>query len=282
MICAWQEFIRLIPHRLQKEVDRLGKTDLLELRLRLGQHPILVLQKETVTMNLIVTEDDLKFIINAASQYSPWAAATVAKGYITAFGGHRIGICGECVIHGGTVSGVRIPTSLCIRVARDFPGIASGAAHHTGSVLIIGPPGSGKTTLLRDLIRQRSKIGKGSIAVVDERMELFPHTRQATCFDTGANTDVMTGCSKKLGIDMLLRTMGPCCIAVDEITEESDCGALVCAGWSGVELLATAHAASLKDLLTRPVYQPLVKTGLFQTILVLHPDKSWHTERTGL
>jgi stage III sporulation protein AA len=118
--------------------------------------------------------------------------------------------------------------------------------------------------------------------VVDERGELFPNARQASCFYPGTNTDVLTGCGKQQGIDMLLRTMGPCCIAVDEITEESDCNALVRAGWSGVALLATAHAASVNDLLTRPIYQPLVKTGLFQTILVLRHDKSWHAERTSL
>jgi stage III sporulation protein SpoIIIAA len=52
------------------------------------------------------------------------------------------------------MTGIREVTGLCIRVARDFPGIAAGVKALKGSVLILGPPGSGKTTLLRDLIRQ--------------------------------------------------------------------------------------------------------------------------------
>jgi stage III sporulation protein AA len=143
-------------------------------------------------------------------------------------------------------------------------------------------PGSGKTTLLRDLIRQRSEAGQGSVAVVDERGELFPQIHGISIFHPGANTDVLTGCGKKEGIEILLRTMGPRCIAVDEITGESDASALLSAGWSGVELLATAHASSSSDLLSRDIYRPLLTRQLFQTLLIMNSDKTWHTERICL
>ena len=188
-------------------------------------------------------------------------------------------MCGDAVIQNAEMTGIRNPVSLCIRVARDFPGIAQAAAAYNGSVLIIGKPGSGKTTLLRDLIRLRSEQGPGSVGVVDERGEIFPVTENGSCFDAGRRTDVITGCSKAVGIEVLLRTMGPECIAVDEITASEDCTALVNAGWSGVALLATAHAGSLEDLRNRPVYRPLCNCGLFQMVLVLKPDKSWSAER---
>ena len=278
MTCQWQSFIRLIPHRLRKETEILGCQELLELRLRVGQTVQFVLMRGVAASNDKVTQEDLKFVINTATQYSPWAAATASHGYITAEGGHRIGICGDCVIHNGVAGGIRTPTSLCIRVARDFPGIAASASCK-GSVLIIGTPGSGKTTLLRDLIRQRSNAGKGSIAVVDERGELFPCVQGSSCFVPGPHTDIMTGCSKKQGIEMVLRTMGPSCIAVDEITGEEDAAALLAAGWSGVDLLATAHAATVDDLYARDVYRPLVRRNLFQSLLVMNRDKTWHAER---
>jgi stage III sporulation protein AA len=90
---------------------------------------------------------------------------------------------------------------------------------------------------------------------------------------------VLTGCDKPHGIEILLRTMGPGCIAVDEITAEADCEALIQAGWCGVKLFATAHAADKRDLLSRPIYRRLVESGVFDTLLTMQPDKSWHRER---
>lgn len=276
MRCAWQEFLNLIPPWMRQDVDRLGKNDLQELRLRSGLPPELCRGTGSTYLQRVVAPEDLSFVVNTASRYSPWAAASASQGYISAQGGHRIGMCGEAVVQEGTMTGVRCVTSLCIRVARDFPGIAEKVDHRE-SILIIGSPGRGKTTLLRDLIRQRSIKGSGSVAVVDERGELFP-----SGFSTGPRTDVLTGCDKPHGIEILLRTMGPSCIAVDEITAEADCEALIQAGWCGVRLFATAHAADKRDLLSRPIYRRLLDSGIFNTILIMQPDKSWRRERMSL
>lgn len=278
MKCAWNKLLSILPQHMRYEVDRLGKEDLQELRLRLGTGGMMITTKGQFKMNTQTAPEDIRFVVNTASRYSPWSAATAANGYITAPGGHRIGLCGDAVYHDGKVGGIREITSLCIRVARDFPGVAAGIPRDT-SVLILGPPGSGKTTLLRDLIRNVSSYGTGSIAVVDERGELFP---REGCFSPGERTDVLTGCDKKSGIDMALRTMGPSCIAVDEITAEEDCRAMIRAGWCGVRLIATAHAMNLEDLRSRPVYRPLAQTNLFETFIILKPDKSWKMERMKL
>ena len=58
---------------------------------------------------------------------------------------------------------------------------------------------------------------------------------------------------------MMLRTMGPDFIAVDEITGEADCSGLVQAANCGVRLLATAHASGMQDLRQRMLYQPLLE-----------------------
>ena len=68
-------------------------------------------------------------------------------------------------------------------------------------------------------------------------------------------------------------------LPVDEITAQEDCNALIHAGWCGVKLLATAHAGSKMDLYSRPVYKPIIKSRLFETLLILQPDKSWRMER---
>lgn len=280
MRCAWDAYIRLLPTWLQSNVDKLGCRDLQELRLRIGLPPELITPRGSQWLNGEVRNSDISFIVNSASRYSPWAADTVARGYITAPGGHRIGICGDAVVCNGNMTGVRTVTSLCIRVARDIPSIAQGIPSHS-SVLIIGKPGSGKTTLLRDLIRQCSDT-VCSVAVVDERGELFPIVDGRFAFQRGKRTDVITCCTKAQGIEAVLRCMSPGVIAVDEITADEDCLALVKAGKCGVTLYATAHASSADELYLRPIYRSIMKQKLFDTLIILQPDKSWKLERINI
>ncbi len=276
MKCAWNELLSVLPHWLREKIPPWGKERLREIRLRLGYPPELIANPEGISLSTEVTQNDLLFVINTASRYSPWVAATMSQGYVTAPGGHRIGVCGEAIMSEGHMTGIRSPSALCIRVARDVQGIAERLGRLKGSILIIGSPGSGKTTMLRDLIRFRSREWSGSIAVVDERGEIFP---EVGAFEKGPRTDVLYGCGKEVGVDVLLRTMGPASIAMDEITSEKDCIALRKAGWCGVNLIATAHAASKQDLYRRSVYQPLVRERLFEHLVILQEDKSCILER---
>ena len=279
MICQWQDFLNVVPLRLRGVVDKQYCDSLQELRMRVGLPPTLVLQNKKIWLDTTATTDDLMFTINAASEYSPWAAETISSGYITASGGHRVGVCGTAVVKYCQICGMRNPSSVCIRVARDFDGISKEIQCSSHSLLILGRPGSGKTTLLRDIIRMRSDKFNECVSVVDERGEIFPKTQKGFCFQTGRNTDVITGCCKKVGINSVLKCMNPDTIAVDEITENDDCSALIQAGWCGVNLIATAHAENVKDLHSRPVYKSLVLTKLFENAIVLNRDKTWTLER---
>lgn len=272
MICAWKELLSVLPTRLRREIDLLGKTSIQEVRLRMNAPPELVLREKILWLTGEVTREELNFVINTASRYSPWAASTAAQGYITAPGGHRIGMCGEMIYQNGVLEGIREIHSLCIRVARDFPEVGKRAAEESGSILIIGAPGWGKTTLLRDIARQIAE--NEAVCVVDERKELFPNG-----FSRGKRMDVLTGCPKDVGIEIALRTMGPSCIAVDEITAQADCYALIQAANCGVRLLATAHGASIQDYRRRDVYRALFEKRIFNTLLILRPDKSFTMER---
>ena len=272
MRCAWKELLEILPQRLRREVDQQGRDGLQELRLRFHAPPELVLQGESRWLQGDISREELSFVVNAASRYSPWAAESISQGFLTSPGGHRIGICGQAVYKEGRVSGMREITSLCIRVARDFPELGDRLKGLCCSVLILGAPGWGKTTLLRCLIRQYAQ--NIQVSVVDDRGELFPEG-----FVRGPKMDVLTGCPKGEAMERVLRTMGPACIAVDEITAEEDCKALISAANCGVILLATAHGASLRDFRTRPVYQRLSGQGVFDTLVTLKPDKSWQVER---
>lgn len=268
MICAWQEFLSLLPRWMQQDVDTLGRDSLQELRLRINSPPQLNLGIRKAVLKRTVVRSDLEHVINAASGYSPWTAATISKGYLASSGGHRIGICGDAIVEEGVIRGIRSLYSLCIRIARDFPGIGNRFLTNQ-SALILGAPGWGKTTLLRDIAR--TLASDREVAVIDERGELFPDG-----FSRGRNMDVLRFCPKPQGMDMLLKTMGPACIAMDEITSEEDGSALLHAARCGVQLLAAVHAVDLLDLSNRPIYRSILDAGIFENYIALGADKMPH------
>lgn len=275
MSCQWQMLINILPLWMRNRVDTVGKDTLQEIRLRLNSYPQLIMKNEVEWLNRKTTPDDISYCINASTKYSPWTSGSICDGFIAAMGGHRIGISGEFVYENGKIRNIPRVSSLCIRVARDIPDVSGNIYRHAGSVLIIGSPGTGKTTFLRDLIRKISNHFNGSVAVIDERRELFPWTHDASTFPTGRNTDILSGCRKTEGIEMAIRTMSPRVIAVDEITNADDCHALSMAAWCGVRLLATAHAGSKSDLYSREIYRPILDSKIFDTLIILHADKSW-------
>lgn len=266
--------------------QNIDEDKLLELRLRINKPAILLYsQGEYILSNemgqeYIVNKEDIRATLDLVSNYSFYAYENeVGQGYITVKGGHRVGFAGQAVMENGRVKTVKHISFINIRVAHEIKGcglkalpymISNGRVKNT---LIVSPPGCGKTTLLRDVIRLVSG-GYGTfqgvnVGVVDERSEISACHMGIPQNDVGIRTDVLDACPKASGMLMLLRSMNPKVIAVDEIGSREDMEAISYVINCGCSILATIHGATIDDIRTRPAIRKLVEERVFERYIVL-------------
>ena len=244
----------------------------------------------------MVTMEELRETMSYLSNYSRYAFEDkIRQGFLTIQGGHRVGLCGRAVLEigatmanattlmgetlpAGTVKTISPITFMNIRIARQLPGCGrqvlprlweNGVLQDT---LVVSPTGLGKTTLLRDLIRLLSQ--NHVVGVVDERSELAACHQGIPQNDLGPCTDVLDGCPKAEGMMMLVRTMAPQVIAVDEVGGSEDCQAVEYAMNCGCRILATVHGSDWDELCCRPVFGRWMAEGRFGRYVFLEREEN--------
>ncbi|NLG04579.1 MAG: stage III sporulation protein AA [Clostridia bacterium] len=290
------EFLKLFPGSIRREFERLAFDikELEEVRIRVGQ-PVFIHYrgKEWAVCKsgelesyqpdhsyLSFSDSDIKKIIDYLCDFSVYSYEDeIKKGYLTVPGGHRIGLCGGASMEGGQIKTLRYITYLNIRIAHEVKGVADPVmrylfgSRHVHNTLIISPPGLGKTTLLRDIIRQASDgthANKGyKVALVDERSEIAGCYHAIPQNDVGIRTDVLDGSLKAEGMLMLLRSMSPQIIAVDEIGGTNDVHALEEMIRSGCSMIATVHADSMEDLLKKEIFHSMMQKHFFTRFILI-------------
>lgn len=229
----------------------------------------------------IVTAQDGIHLLNKLSNYSLYAfEEELQKGYITISGGHRVGLAGKVIVENGKVKVIKEIGSYNIRIARDKKGIADKVIPYLYdkrwlNTLIIGAPQTGKTTLLRDIARTISKgnerfsIPPQKVGIVDERSEIAGCVKGIPQHDLGHRVDVLDACPKAEGIMMMIRSMSPDVIIVDEIGRKEDCDAIIEALNAGVQMIMTIHAHRLEDIYLRPMLKPILDANVFERFIEL-------------
>lgn len=272
---VWQDFNKLQEIRLRAGEPLLVVYDGREYFLEAGGALSKNRQKA-----FIVTREDIRESMEYVSNFSMYAfEEELRQGYITVRGGHRVGVAGRMIWDRDVTRSLRHISFMNIRIAHEIQGcgdgvlpylLQNGELHHT---LIISPPRCGKTTLLRDLIRQLSNGDNGrygmTVGVVDERSELGACYLGIPQNDLGCRTDILDGCPKAEGMMMLVRSMAPQVIAVDEIGSQADVEAIKYVMNSGIRLLATVHGNTIDDIKSKPVLGRMVREKQFGRYVLL-------------
>lgn len=285
-----ESIINILPTRIRAFMlkEELDFDQLEEIRMRTGR-PLLFRYggKERTLLKspvYVVQPEDIRETLQYASGYSLYAYEhEMGRGYMTTEGGHRIGMAGQAIREGEDVTSLKYISSINIRIAHQIVGCAEPYMEYLfdedklQNTLIISPPGCGKTTLLRDFIRQisdGSEYMKGiSVGVVDERSEIGGSYMGMIQNDLGIRTDLLDACPKAEGMMMLIRSMSPRMIAVDEIGSEKELKAIRHALNCGCNILATVHGNSIEDVRKKPGFGEIFDERIFRRFVVLKAGK---------
>ncbi|MBR3811782.1 MAG: stage III sporulation protein AA [Agathobacter sp.] len=289
--------VTIFPKRIRSRMQKINWNGLEEIRVRIGWPVELIYSNHNEWLGNYECKIDrqcLDEMLNYITGYSMYAMEEeIKQGYITLTGGHRIGITGHATYEAlrdsreTKITNIVDIGGLNIRIAHERIGCAKDIIPYLRkedsiyNTFVFAAPGIGKTTYLRDMIRILSS-GEASadrkcrnssrgmkICVIDERSEIAACIGGKPQNDLGKRTDILDACPKEIGMRMVLRTMSPEIIAVDEIGKKEEFRLLEQMRCSGVKILGTLHAGNIEEVLHNPMIQAGIRTGAIERFVEL-------------
>lgn len=104
---------------------------------------------------------------------------------------------------------------------------------------------------------------------MDERSELAASFLGVPQNDLGCRTDVLDACPKAEGMRLLLRSMSPQIIAVDELGSREDFLAVEETLHCGCRMLGTMHVGNMEELQEKAYLSRWLERGFFERFVFL-------------
>ena len=275
-----ERLLACLPERLTREIKRIetSNTDfekrLYEIRVRSERVSTLNLQGRSVPLSVVISKEEISESLKRLCRGSVYAySESLREGYISFSGGYRIGVAGKAVYEEGILIGVNEVGSLCIRIPHNIKGAGDIAVevfekmNARRGVLVYSRPRMGKTTILRDAAITLSLKKQYCVALVDTREEL-----SGDFIEKGCEMDILSGYSKAEGIEIATRTLSPDLIVCDEIGGYEEAEAILSVASAGVPLLASAHADTLEEILSRGAIRILSDAKIFGAYIGVRKD----------
>lgn len=266
---------RMIPRSIVSLIDMNQIEKLQEIRIRVNKKAILKYDDKEVITNFIPNESNMIEILHRLCENSIYSfQSQICNGFVTLYGGHRVGITGHVVMNNGKINNINYISGLNFRIAKEIIGASNDLLRYVienGEIqnsLIVSKPGNGKTTLLRDLVRNLSNMGY-TVSLIDERGEIAAMYNGVPQNDVGLRCDVLDNVTKSLGMKIAVRTMSPDIIVSDEIGTKEDVEAINYGVLSGVHGIFTAHGNSIMDIKLNENLNKLYEEKIFNKIIFL-------------
>lgn len=283
----YYQVVQALPSWLARPLQKLPAVQaetVHEIRLRLGCMPLFTVQgavcaprqlarelAELETLRLTPLQmEELFFTLCGGSVHTH--QSEIAQGYVTLPDGCRAGLGGRFWQNPEQGTVLQELTSVNLRIARDrmisLPSeLTTALRGHFIGMLLAGEPDSGKTTLLRSIAQELVRQKK-TVCAIDERRELFAASA------AGQRLDVIAGLPKGQAVQMALRTLAPQVILLDELGGMEEVAALEQGLFSGVDFIATLHAATPEEATMRPQVRYLMERGAVRVLVWLSGRES--------